>query len=208
MTAERTPAKSTDHFEADLGELLDELSSESVSPAASSVAATTVSLAAALTTKSARRSAGAMKSAAGAAAQGDSLRRRASALVSANARAYERAAAALPTPSEAVATSAPEASDQERDLEIREALTGTNDALLSLLEVACDVCLLAALIAEEGQSGARADAAAAALLAEASARAVAHLIEISLLSGGIGREAGDVLATASAATASILGSGH
>ena len=209
MTAERTSLMSADRLGGNLGDLLDEIASESLSPAASSAAALSVALAAALTAKSARRSQATMESAAGVAAQGDSLRRRALALASENAEAYERAVATLPNP---VAGDGARKgiADPERDTEIREALAGANDALSSLLEVACDVCLLAGLVAEGGEPGARADAAVAATQAEAGARAAVHLIEINLLSSGaedVKAEARDALAIASEASGRALAAG-
>lgn len=199
MKAERSLAA---RLEADLGGLLDDLSSDSITPAASSVAALSVCLAATLVAKSARRSAPAMESAAALAAQADSLGRRALALVSINAEAYERAVAALPAGA-ADQLRAPGAASPTRDLEIQEALAGTNDALAGLIQVACDVCLLAALVAEQGEPDVRGDAAVAATQAEAGVRAAAYLIEIGLLSGGaedLRAAAHDALAAAAAAS--------
>ena len=76
-----------------------------------------------------------------------------------------------------------------------------------LLEVACDVCLLAGLIAEQGKPGAQVDAAVAATQAEAGARAAMELIEINLLGDELKdakREAHAALATASEATGQAL----
>jgi formiminotetrahydrofolate cyclodeaminase len=207
MTADRARRGRDDRFAALLADLLEEIATESVSPAASSVAALTVSFAAALIAKSALRSTSAMRSAAATAAQADSLRRRALALASLNAEAYERAVAALAggTGSEREHGAADAA--QKRDLEIRDALVGTGDALSELLDVACDVCLLANLVAEEGKPGERPDAAVAATQAEAGARAAVHLIEINLLSSGfedVKRKARNALAAASKATERAL----
>ena len=178
-----------------LGDLLDDLATESLSPAASSVAAMNVAIAAALTAKSARRSAGELDSAAAAAAQADSLRRRALLLVSLNTEAYEREVATL-------SASAGGEGSRDRNLEIRAALTQTSDALVSLLQVACDVCVLADLVARRGKPGAQMDAAVAATQAEAGARAAMELIETSLLSDELldaKREAREAMATASEA---------
>ncbi len=178
----RTPAP---WLEVPLADLLDEIAADSRIAGASSVAAVSVALAAALSAKSARRSEAAMNSAAGAAAQADSLRRRALALGELNAEAYGRAAAALPASDKSEgSTFGGVGSSAWRDLEIGEALARTNDALLALLELAGDVVVLAELVAENGEPGARPDAAVAATLAEAGARAASHLIEINLLSGG------------------------
>ena len=143
-----------------------------------------------------------MESAVAAAAQADSLRRRALALASLNAEAYEQAMATLPRPASSEGTP-PAGASQDRDLEIRDALTGTSEALSSLLDVACDVCLLAELVAKKGEPAARADAAAAATLAEAGGCTAVQLIEINLLGGELDeakKEASEALATASGAT--------
>jgi formiminotetrahydrofolate cyclodeaminase len=191
-----------DRPEAPLDELLDDLAGGAVSPAASSVAGLIVAFAAALTAKSARRSGKVMESAAAAAAQADSLRRRALALASLNAEAYEDAMATLPSSagSEGPASAG---AGQDRDLEIGDALVRTSDALSSLLDAACDVCLLAELVAKEGEPAARADAAAAATLAEAGGCTAVQLIEINLLGGELEdakQQASDTLATACEAT--------
>jgi formiminotetrahydrofolate cyclodeaminase len=202
MTSERAPWMREDRLETLLGELLDDLASEAVSPAASSIAGLIVAFAAALTAKSARRSGKAMESAAAMAAQADSLRRRALALASLNAEAYEQAMATLPS-SASGEDSPPAGASKDRDLEIRDALTRTSEALTSLLDVACDVCLLAELVAKKGEPAVRADAAAAATLAEAGGCTAVQLIEINLLGGELDeakQEAGDALATASEAT--------
>ncbi len=182
-----------------LGDLLDDLATESLSPAASSVAAMNVAIAAALTAKSARRSAGELDSAVATAAQADSLRRRALLLVSLNTEAYEREVATL---SASAGRESGGEGGRDRNLEIRDALTKTSDALVSLLQVACDVCVLADLVARRGRPGAQMDAAVAATQAEAGARAAMELIEINLLSDELvdaKREARRALATASEA---------
>ena len=202
--ADRTPRMPDDRFGALLGDLLDDLATKSASPAASSVSALTVAFAAALTAKSARRSPQAMESAAAAGAQADSLRRRALSLASANAEAYEHALAILKSPAGGGDSGrGAAATNRNRDLEIREALSRTSDNLASLLNVACDVCLLADHVAERGEPGARADAAVAATQAEAAARAAEQLLDVNLLSSEFTdakREACEALATASEAT--------
>lgn len=196
-----------DRFGRRLDDLLDDLATASVSPAASSVAAMMVAFAAALTAKSARRSAGAMQSAAAAGAQGDSLRRRALSLASLNAEAYEHALKTLQISGDIGSGSEECDSGPRRDSEIHDALTSTTDALSSLLDVACDVCLLADYVAEHGDPAVRADAAVAAMQAEAAARAAEQLLDINLLSSEFQeakQNARDALATASEATRRAL----
>ncbi len=207
MTAEPAPGKREDRLGALVGDLLDDLATKSLSPAASSVAAMSIAFAAALTAKAARRSAAEMESAAATAAQADSLRRRALALASLNAEAYELAISTLASSAEGEKPPTPADGGEDRDLEIRDALARTSDALSRLLEVACDVCLLANLVAKQGKPGAQADAAVAATQAEAGARAAMELIEINLLSDELEdakREARDALATASEAAGHAL----
>jgi len=164
------------------------------------MAAMSVAFAAALTAKSARRSATEMGSAAAVAAQADSLRRRALILAALNTEAYERVIATL----SASGGDEPDGrGSKDRNLEIRDALTETSDALVNLLEVACDVCLLAEFVARRGKPGAQVDAAVAATQAEAGAQAAMELIEINLLGDQLvdtKRQAREALATASEAT--------
>lgn len=102
-----------------------------------------------------------------AAAQAESLRARARPLAAADAEAYAAAAARL-------------ASREGDDFALGRALEDAADVLLEIADAAADVAELAALVADRCRPALRPDAAAAAMLAEASARAAAHLVEVNL----------------------------
>ena len=137
-----------------------------------SVAAIAVALAAGLATMAARFSVEHWDGAAGAVAQGETLRKRAAPLADEDAAAYEQALDALRAPR----TGDPEA----RDREIGDALARAADVPLRIAEIATDVAELAAEVAERGNENLRGDAAAAAVLAEAGARMAANLVVINL----------------------------
>src|SRR6266540_3097812 len=94
--------------------------------------------------------------AAGAVAQAESLRRRATPLAEEDARAYQAALEAMRSPSGATA--------DERDAAIADALSRAAQVPLEIAETAADVAALAATISERGDQQVRGDAAAAAAL--------------------------------------------
>ena len=115
--------------------------------------------------------------AAGAVAQAELLRGRLEQLARENARAYDEALGALrEARHEAGAADA-------RDVALDAALTRAAELPLRISEAAADVAALAELAANEGDQSARADAAAAALLAHAGAAAAANLIAVNLTAG-------------------------
>jgi len=101
------------------------------------------------------------------AAQAESLRARARPLAAADAEAYVAAAAQLAAP----------AGD---DFALGRVLGEVADVLLAIADAAADVAELAASVADRCSPPLRPDAVGAAVLAEASARAAAHLVEINL----------------------------
>jgi formiminotetrahydrofolate cyclodeaminase len=103
-----------------------------------------------------------------AAAQAESLRERAKPLAAADAEAYVAAAAQL-------------ARRTGDDFRLGQALEDVADVLLEIVDAAADVAELAAIVADGCNAPLRPDAVAAATLAEASARAAAHLVEINLV---------------------------
>jgi formiminotetrahydrofolate cyclodeaminase len=131
-------------------------------PAAGPLAAIVVSETAAVVGAVARLSGDAA-----AAAQAESLGTRARALATADAEAYAAAAAQL----------ALRAGD---DFVLGRALEDAADVLLEIVDAAVDLAELAAVVADGCEPQLRADAAAAATIADASARAAAHLVEINL----------------------------
>jgi formiminotetrahydrofolate cyclodeaminase len=134
------------------------------------VAGGVVALAAGLCEAVARASFESWPEARGAAAQGAELRRRADAATVENASAYAAARAVLER--------APGGTG--RDGELRAALIRAADAPLWIATLALDCATLAAVIADGCEAALRADAAAAAELAAATAKAAAGLVEINL----------------------------
>ena len=165
-------ASSSDLLGGRLGDVLEALASPAPTPAGGSVAALAVGMAAALVEKAADASRECWREAAGASAQAEALRLRAGPLAHAVAHAYEDALAAL---------------DAARDSEggdtggaLGDALARAADVPLEIAAAASDTVVLGALVAERGDARARGDAVVAALLADAAARAAAHLVEINL----------------------------
>lgn len=159
-------------LELPVGNLLGRLAADDPTTAGGAAAALTVAMAAALVELVARESVTDWDEARGALAQAEALRARATPLADLNTQAYARAAGVL--------TSSGETTGDARDEEIRDALTWTIDVLLQIGDAASDVADLASLAAECGTPNLRADAAAAAALAETSARVAADLIAANL----------------------------
>jgi formiminotetrahydrofolate cyclodeaminase len=145
-------------------ELLASIAAETRAPAGGSVAAMVVALAAALVAKAGRLSRDSWAHAHGAIAQAEALRTRVLPLAEADAAAYAEAISAL----------------EARDADLGAALSRAAHVPLMIAEAAADVACLARCVAEEGDPGARGDAAAAAVFAQAAAQAAAHLVEINL----------------------------
>jgi formiminotetrahydrofolate cyclodeaminase len=129
-------------------------------------------MAAGLVAKAARISQEGWAEASGVIVQADSLRRRVSPLAQTDADAYRKALETMRAPAET--------DPERRDAEIAGALSDAADVPLEIAEVAADVAALGALVAERGNEALRAEAAAGAALAEASARIAALLVEINL----------------------------
>jgi formiminotetrahydrofolate cyclodeaminase len=166
------PVASDPLSELSSGELLDLLASEERIPAGGSGAALVVAIAAALVAKAARLSRSKWLEAGGAVAQADTLRARALQLAQSDAVAYEDALSTLAN----VEQIAPD----RRDAAIQDALARSAEIPLLISQTACDVSHLAADVAEAGNPEISADAAVAALLAGAAARAAGHLVEVNL----------------------------
>ena len=120
----------------------------------------------------ARSSRDSWKDSGGVAAQATALLERIVPLVGTDAAAWEEALAALRGPG---AGDADERNDTlERKLDLAAAVP------IEIAEAAADAASLAALAAEFGEGTYRADAAVAAVLAAAGARAASHLVAINL----------------------------
>ena len=163
---------SGDLLDAPVGELLDTLAGESPSPGGGSAAAIVVAMAAGLVAKVARASVGYWDEAGGVIGQAESFRARVAPLAQADAEAYEEALSAL--------RGREELAERYRDQQLRAALERAAEVPLRIAEAGCDLASLAALLVENGNPEVRADAAAAAILAESGARVAAQLVGTNL----------------------------
>jgi formiminotetrahydrofolate cyclodeaminase len=156
----------SDYLDLRLGDFLESLSAPGPVPGGGAAAALTVSFAAGLVTMAARRSADSWPEARGVAAQARTLLARTAPLAQSDADAWHAALDALEEP--------------PGEDELEERLTRAAQVPLAIADTAADVAELAALVAEMGDGTYRGDAAAAALLAEAGARAAEKLVAVNL----------------------------
>jgi formiminotetrahydrofolate cyclodeaminase len=105
-------------------------------------------------------------------AQAERLRRRTAPLAQSDADAYEEALAALHLPDQL--------EPEVRDMALGQVLARAAEIPLVIAEAGADVACLAAEVADRGTPERRGDAIAAALIAEAAARAAANLVAINL----------------------------
>jgi methenyltetrahydrofolate cyclohydrolase len=141
---------------------LEAVAARTSAPGGGAVAAVATATAAALVEMAAQFSSKHWDDAAEAAAQARELRERTAPLAQADADAYAAVIAARGGPGH------------------DEALSRAADVPLAIVEAAAGVAELAAELAARGNPNLRGDAVTAALLAEASARAAANLVEINL----------------------------
>ena len=153
-------------FEKTLAGFLDEVGAKTSAPGGGAVAAVAVSLAAALAEMAAQFSSKHWERADEAVTRARELRTRAMPLADADAEAYGAVIAARGTP------------------DYDEALSRAADVPLAIAQAGAEVAELAAELAASGNPNLRGDAATAALLAEAAARAAANLVEINLADKG------------------------
>ena len=158
---------STDVSVAELpvARLQDVLAEAGAGPAGGSAAALAATMAAGLVRLVARVSAD-WADAPGVAAQASALGDRSLARADADHRVYARAMAELAAPG--------------RDATLGAALRRAAEVPLQIAETAADVTMLAALAAREGSETVRADAWAAATLAEAATASAARLVHVNL----------------------------
>jgi formiminotetrahydrofolate cyclodeaminase len=112
---------------------------------------------------------------AGAVAQAQSIRDRVAPLAAEDAEAYREALSAMRSPVGGTTG--------ERDETIRRALVRAAEVPLRIADEAANAATLAASVAERGSQAVRGDAAVAALLSAAAARAAANLVAINLAAG-------------------------
>jgi formiminotetrahydrofolate cyclodeaminase len=165
-----------DLLDAPLRDFLDTLAGEGPAPGGGSAAAVVVAMSAGLVGMVARASKGHWEEAGGVIGQAETLRARVAPLAQADADAYMHALTAL--------RGEGEVEPRYRDIKLREALDRAADIPLQIAEAGCDLASLAALLVENGNPEVRADAAAAAVLAEGGTRAAAKLVAVNLGAGG------------------------
>jgi formiminotetrahydrofolate cyclodeaminase len=161
-----------DLLDAPLRDFLDTLAADGPAPGGGSAAAVAVAMSAGLVGMVARASKDHWDEAGGVIGQAETLRARVSPLVQADAEAYVSALNAL--------RQREQLEERYRDQKLFEALDRAAEIPLQIAEAGCDLASLAALLVENGNPEVRADAAAAAVLAEAGTRAAAKLVAINL----------------------------
>jgi formiminotetrahydrofolate cyclodeaminase len=151
-----------------LDDFLDGLAARTPTPGGGGAAAVTGAMAAGLVAMAARFSVARLPAALELAEQADELRRRAADLAEADAVAY---------------TAVLDARRQGGDL--REALSGAAVVPLEIAEIGARVAQMAAQVASAGNPNLRGDAVTGMLLAAASARSAAYLVDINVGLGGL-----------------------
>lgn len=164
-------ASTGDLLDLSLREFLEAVASEDPTPGGGSAAALAVAISTGLTAMVARASAE-WPEAGSAVAQAERLRKRISPLAQLDAEAYEEALVTMRLPERVEPV--------VRDLSVGAALTRAADVPLAIAEAGADAAFLAAIVADRGAADRRGDAVAAALLAEAGARAAAALVSVNL----------------------------
>jgi formiminotetrahydrofolate cyclodeaminase len=165
-----------DLLDAPLRDFLDTLAGDGPAPGGGSAAAIVVAMSAALVAMVGRASKEHWPEAGGTIGQAEALRARVAPLAQADADAYAAALAALRGRDQLEA--------RYRDQKLRAALEHAAEIPLRIAETGCDLAVLAALLAEKGNPEVRADAAAAAVLAEGGTRAAAKLVAVNLAASG------------------------
>ena len=171
---------SSDFLDLPVRDFLAEVATPEPMPGAGYCAAISLSMAAGLVAMVAGASRGEWGEARGAAAQANTLRERIAPLAQRNVDAYATAIARLrPADDESAAPGEPEA-HKPGEVGLGMLLEHAAQIPLEIAQAAVDVAVLAAVVAERGEQAMRADAVAAALLAQGAARTAATLVEINL----------------------------
>jgi formiminotetrahydrofolate cyclodeaminase len=160
-----------EYLDLRLGDFLERLGTGKPAPGSGSASALTVAFAAGLVAMVARRSEDCWDESPGIAAQALALQARAAPLALADAQVWDDAL-------EALAAVREDGTTPNGELVAKLDLSAV--VPLQIAETAADTAVLAALAAELGDGTFRADAAAAAVLAAAGARAAAHLVAVNL----------------------------
>ena len=154
---------------------LDQLAARTPTPGGGGAAAVTGAMAAGLVAMAARFSARHLPAAGEVADQADELRRRLAQLADMDARAYAAVLDAGRQPGD----------DGQRRERTREALLGAAHVPLEIAGIGARVAVMAARLAETGNPNLRGDAVTGAVLAAASARSAARLVDINVRLGGL-----------------------
>ena len=154
---------------------LDQLAARTPTPGGGGAAAVTGAMAAGLVAMAARFSATRLPGAGELADQADELRRRLAQLAEEDAQAYAAVLETLRLPRDA----------SEREVQRQEALLGAALVPLEIARIGARVALMAARLAETGNPNLRGDAVTGAVLAAASARSAASLVDINVELGGL-----------------------
>ena len=154
---------------------LDQLAARTPAPGGGGAAAVTGAMAAGLVAMAARFSATRLPGAGELADEADGLRRRLAQLADMDARAYAAVLEAFRLPAE----------DGQREARRREALRGAALVPLEIAGIGARVAAMAAQVAEAGNPNLRGDAVTGAVLAAASARSAACLVDINVGLGGL-----------------------
>jgi methenyltetrahydrofolate cyclohydrolase len=160
---------------------LDQVAARTPAPGGGGAAAVTGAMAAGLVAMAARFSATRLPGAGELADQADELRRRLAQLPEEDAQAYAAVLAALRGSGEA----GQRREAQPREALRREALLGAAVVPLEIAAIGARVALMAARLAEAGNPNLRGDAVTGAVLAAASARSAACLVDINVGLGGL-----------------------
>jgi methenyltetrahydrofolate cyclohydrolase len=163
---------------------LEQLAARTPTPGGGGAAAVTGAMAAGLVAMAARFSARQLPEADDLADQADRLRVRVASLADLDARAYAAVLAALRGPGEA----GPQREAQRREAQRREALLDAALVPLEIAEIGARVAAMAVQVAEAGNQNLRGDAVTGAVLAAASARSAACLVDINVGLGGLDPE--------------------
>jgi formiminotetrahydrofolate cyclodeaminase len=168
----------TSSLDQPVRQFLDQVAARTPAPGGGGAAALAGALAAGLVAMAARFSAAQLPGAGDLAGRADQLRHRAAELVDEDAEAYGHVLRAFALPRQ----------DEQREQRIREALERAAAVPQEMTEIAAQVAEMAALLAAAGNPNLRGDSASGALLAEASARCAACLVDINVALGGLGND--------------------
>jgi formiminotetrahydrofolate cyclodeaminase len=181
---------------------LDQLAARTPAPGGGGAAAITGAMAAGLVAMAARFSVKQLPEAGDLADQADKLRLMAAQLADMDAQAYAAVLEAGRQPGD----------DRQRGERTREALLGAAHVPLEIAAIGARVAAMAVRVAEAGNSNLRGDAVTGALLAAASARSAASLVDINVALGGLdpelSRRAARAVADAGDAADQVLNTGR